>query len=294
MKLEEILEGISEDHLREIVEKISIPRHGWYNYNELKWVAEFVESKFKEFGYLIDIDEFSYQGRLYKNIIATKEGVNSRKDWLVIGAHYDSAVDSPGADDNGSGVAVMLEVARVLRDVAFVKNIKFLAFSLEEPQPFSLNFLIGSSHFVKKMKKLKYKYEAIILESVGYFSTKEGSQQLPAFVSGPSRGDFLGVIGNRKSIPLLRLFDEAKKAVPTLNLITYKAPLSGWLVIETRFSDHASFWNAGYQAVMLTDTAMFRNPYYHTNWDTPDKLNFSFMRDVAKVIVSATFLKYSL
>ncbi|MCS7203718.1 MAG: M28 family peptidase [Thermodesulfovibrio sp.] len=294
MKLEEILEGISEDHLREIVEKISIPRHGWYNYNELKWVAEFVESKFREFGYLIDIDEFSYQGRLYKNIIATKEGVNSRKDWLVIGAHYDSAVDSPGADDNGSGVAVMLEVARVLRDVAFVKNIKFLAFSLEEPQPFSLNFLIGSSHFVKKMKKLKYKYEAIILESVGYFSTKEGSQQLPAFVSGPSRGDFLGVIGNRKSIPLLRLFDEAKKAVPTLNLITYKAPLSGWLVIETRFSDHASFWNAGYQAVMLTDTAMFRNPYYHTNWDTPDKLNFSFMRDVAKVIVSATFLKYSL
>ncbi|MEN2985138.1 MAG: M28 family peptidase [Thermodesulfovibrionaceae bacterium] len=294
MKLEEILEGISEDHLREIVEKISIPRHGWYNYNELKWVAEFVESKFREFGYLIDIDEFSYQGRLYKNIIATKEGVNSRKDWLVIGAHYDSAVDSPGADDNGSGVAVMLEVARVLKDVAFIKNIKFLAFTLEEPQPFSLNFLIGSTHFVKKMKKLKYKYEAIILESVGYFSTKEGSQQLPAFVSGPSRGDFLGVIGNRKSIPLLRLFDEAKKAVPTLNLITYKAPLSGWLVIETRFSDHAAFWNAGYQAVMLTDTAMFRNPYYHTNWDTPDKLNFSFMRDVAKVIVSATFLKYSL
>lgn len=293
MKLEEILNKISENNLKNVVEKISIPRHGWYNYYELNRVAEFIENKFKEFGYLIDINEFSYQGKIYKNIVATVEGVNSKKDWLIIGAHYDSAMDSPGADDNGSGVSVMLEVARVLKDTSFVRNIKFVAFSLEEPQPFGLNFLIGSCHFVKRMKKLKYKYEAIILESVGYFSEREGSQKLPAFVKGPSRGDFLGVIGNKKSMPLLKLFEEAKHHVPTLNLITYKAPMNGWLVIETRFSDHASFWNAGYQAVMLTDTAMFRNPYYHTLWDTPDKLNFSFMKDVAKVIVSATFLKYN-
>lgn len=294
MKLEEVLEKVSEDNLKGVIEKISIPRHGWYNYNELKGIAEFIENKFKEFGYIVEIDEFSYQGRIYKNIIATAEGINSKKNWLIIGAHYDSAVDSPGADDNGSGISVMLEVARVLRNTPFIKNLKFVAFTLEEPQPFSMNFLIGSSHFVKKMKRLKYKYEAIILESVGYSSKKEGSQHLPAFVKGPSVGDFLGVIGNKKSIPLLRLFDEAKKAVPTLNLITYKAPMNGWLVIETRFSDHAPFWNAGYQAVMLTDTAMFRNPYYHTPWDTPDKLDFSFMKDTAKVIVSTTFSKHNL
>lgn len=294
MNLEEILNKISEENLREVVEKISIPRHGWYNYNELQWVAEYIENKFKEFDYTVETDEFFYHGRAYRNIIATTDGINSKKEWLIIGAHYDSAVDSPGADDNGSGVSVMMEVARILREVAFIKNIKFVAFTLEEPQPFSLNFLIGSSHFVKKMKKLKYRYSAIILESVGYFSKKEGSQQLPAFVKGPSRGDFLGVIGNKKSLPLLKVFEEAKKAIPTLNLITYKAPVNGWLVIETRFSDHASFWNAGYQAVMLTDTAMFRNPYYHTKWDTPEKLDFSFMKDITKVIVCAAFLKHNL
>lgn len=293
MKLEEILDRINENNLKDFVETISIPRHGWYNYENLQRISEFIKNKFKEFGYLIDIDEFSYQGRTYKNLIATVQGIKSKKDWLIIGAHYDSAVDCPGADDNASGVSVLLELARILKDIPFIENLKFVAFTLEEPQPFSLNFLIGSSHFVKKMKKLKYRYEAIILESVGYFSEKEGSQQLPAFVKGPSRGDFLGVIGNKKSMPLLKLFDEAKNYVPTLNLITYKAAMSGWLVIETRFSDHASFWNAGYQAVMLTDTAMFRNPYYHTQWDTPDKLNFSFMKDTAKIIASAIYLKYN-
>ncbi len=294
MNLEYALSKISEDKLREVVEKISIPRHGWYNYDELSDVADFIENKFKEYGYIIDIDEFYYQTRTYKNIIATTEGIKSKKEWLVIGAHYDSAVGSVGADDNASGVSVMLELARILKDTSFIENIKFVAFTLEEPQPFSLNFLIGSSHFVKKMKRLKYKYTAIILESVGYCSKKQGSQQLPAFVKGPATGDFIGVIGNKKSESLLKLFENAKKYVPSINLLTYRASLGGWLVIETRFSDHAPFWNAGYQAVMLTDTAMFRNPYYHTQWDTPDKLDFSFMKDVTRVIAVATFLKHNL
>lgn len=291
MNIEKILEEVSEENLKEIVRIVSIPRHGWYNYNELSNIANFIEEKFKEYDYLIDIDEFFYHGKSYKNIIATTNGTKSSKSWLLIGAHYDSAVDSPGADDNASGVAVMLEVARILRQNPLSQRLKFVAFTLEEPQPFTFNFLIGSSHFVKKMKKLGYRYEAIVLESVGYSSRSPGSQHLPAFIKGPDVGDFLGVIGNRKSMPLLKLFDEAKTRVPTLKLITYKAPLSGWFVIETRFSDHASFWNAGFQAVMLTDTAMFRNPYYHTSFDTPDKLDFFFMKDVVKIILSTVFLK---
>lgn len=291
MTLNEVLEKVSEENLREIVNKVAIKRHGWYNYVELLKISQYIEQKFKEYGYLIEIDEFLYYGKLYKNIVATGYEIKSKKNWTVVGAHYDSAIDSPGADDNASGVAVMLEVARILRETSLSDKIKFVAFTLEEPQPFTFEFLIGSRHFVKKMKKLGYKYTAIVLESVGYYSKTQGSQKLPAFVKGPDVGDFLGVIGNRRSLPLLKLFDKAKKLASSINLITYKAPLNGWLAIETRFSDHASFWNSGFQAVMLTDTAMFRNPYYHTQWDTPDKLNYSFMKDVVKIILTVLFIK---
>ncbi len=291
MNIEELLEQVNKENLKTIINRISIPRHGWYNYEALSSVAKFIEEKFKEYGYIVDFDEFSYNGREYKNIIATKSGIDSKKEWLLIGAHYDSAIDSSGADDNASGVAVMLEVARILRKSEVSEKIKFIAFTLEEPQAFDLKFIIGSSHFVKKMKKLGYRYKAIILESVGYFSQAKGSQKLPAFVKGPDIGDFIGVIGNKKSRPLLELFDKAKTYVPSLNLITYKAPLNGWIAIETRFSDHAPFWDAGFQAVMLTDTAMFRNPYYHTSQDTPDKINSYFLENVTKVLLSAVLIE---
>lgn len=91
----------------------------------------------------------------------------------------------------------------------------------------------------------------------------------------------------------MELFEQAKTFVPSLKLITYKVPINGWLSLETRFSDHAPFWDAGFQAVMLTDTAMFRNPYYHTSQDTPEKLNFSFMEDVTKALLAAVLIEQS-
>lgn len=287
MEIETLLHRVMQVNLIDIVNKISFPRHGSDNYEALLKVGDFIEEKFKEYGYMVEFDEFEYYGRKHKNIVATLKGMASGKRWLLIGAHYDSAIYSCGADDNASGVAVMLEVARILRETSSAQNLKLVAFSLEEPQAFDLNFLIGSRHFVKKMKKHGYRYKAIILESVGYFSNVRGSQKLPAFVKGPDVGDFLGVVGNGKSKELLDLFEKAKVYVPTLNLLTYKAPMNGWLSIETRLSDHAPFWDAGFQAVMLTDTAMFRNPYYHTPQDTPDKLNYSLMTDVAKLLIAA-------
>ncbi len=287
MEIETLLHRVMQVNLMDIVNKISFPRHGSENYEALLMVGDFIEEKFKEYGYIVEFDEFEYYGKKHKNIVATLKGMDSDKNWLLIGAHYDSAIYSCGADDNASGVAVMLEVARILRETSCAQNLKLVAFTLEEPQAFDLNFLIGSKHFVKKMKKQGYRYKAIILESVGYFSKVKGSQKLPAFVKGPDVGDFLGVVGNGKSKKLLDLFEKAKVYVPTLNLLTYKAPMNGWLSIETRLSDHAPFWDAGFQAVMLTDTAMFRNPYYHTPQDTPDKLNFSLLTDVAKLLIAA-------
>lgn len=290
MDIEKFIQEVEQNNLKNIVQSISIPRHGWYNYEVLSSVANFVEEKFREYGYVVEINEFSYNGKEYKNIIATLKGINSNKDWLLIGAHYDSAIGSPGADDNASGIAVMLEVARIIRKSPIAERIKFVAFTLEEPQAFDLKFIIGSSQFVKKFKKLGHRYKALILESVGYYSDVKGSQKLPAFTKGPDVGNFLGVVGNGKSNTLLELFEKVKEYVPSINLITYKAPMNGWLALETRFSDHAPFWDAGFQAVMLTDTAMFRNPYYHTSQDTPDKLNFPFMEDVTKALLVAVLI----
>lgn len=291
MDIENFLQKVEQENLKNIVQKISIPRHGWYNYEALLSVAKFIEEKFKEYRYIAEIDEFSYNGKEYKNIIATLKGINSNKEWLLIGAHYDSAIGSPGADDNASGVAVMLEVARIIRESPIAEKIKFVAFTLEEPQAFDLKFIIGSSQFVKRFKKLGYRYKAFILESVGYFSETRGSQKLPVFIKGPDVGNFLGVVGNGKSKPLLELFEKAREYVPNLNLITHKVPMNGWLSFETRFSDHAPFWDSGFQAVMLTDTAMFRNPYYHTSQDTPEKLNFSFIGDVTKALLAAVLIE---
>ncbi|MDI1472466.1 M28 family peptidase [Thermodesulfovibrio sp. 1176] len=294
LSFDNLIKEVNEENLKYIVKALSVPRHGWYNYNELCRIANFIEEIFNEYGYIIEIDEFSYHKRTYRNIIATKKGIESSKNWLLIGAHYDSAIDSPGADDNASAVSVMLEVARILKDSSISDQIKFVAFTLEEPQPFSINFLIGSENFVKKMKRLGYKYEAIVLESVGYYSDKPGSQHLPAFVKGPDTGNFIGVVGNKKSKSLVEVFDKAKYYIPSINVITYIAPLNGWLAIETRFSDHASFWNGGFKAVMVTDTAMFRNPYYHTKEDTPDKLNYRFMKEVTQLLIATIFVKQNL
>ena len=262
MPIDNLIKEVNEENLKHIVKALSFPRHGWYNYNELFRIAKFMEEIFNKYGYIIEIDEFSYHKRTYRNIIATKKGIESNKNWLLMGAHYDSAIDSPRADDNASAVSIMLEVAIILKDTAISDQIKFVAFTLEEPQPFSINFLIGNENFAKKMRKLGYKYEAIFLESVGYYSGKPGSKHLPSFVNAPDIGNFIGVVGNKKSESLVEVFEKTKYYIPSINVITYIASLNGWIATETRFSDYASFWNGGFKAVMVTDTAMFRNPHY--------------------------------
>lgn len=283
-----LINRISPENIKQILHSIEGIRHGWYNYEELENRATLIKELFKAYGYVVEEHVFVFNKRMYRNIIATISGMNSKKDWLIIGAHYDSAHGSPGADDNASGVAVMMEVARVLRESPISDKIKFVAFTLEEPQPHTWQFLIGSKHFVKEFKKRGFTYKALILESVGYTSNKPGSQLLPPFVKGPDRGDFLGVVSNKKSIPLLKIFQKSvEQYVPSLNIVCHTVPLNGYLLIESRFSDHSPFWDRGFQALMLTDTAMFRNPYYHTALDTSDKLDMDFMSGVAKAVAVA-------
>jgi len=288
--IHEIVSDVSRERLKGYVSAIEGLRHGWENYDALEEKAKYIEETLRSFNLVVENQEVPFYGRTYRNIIATIEGIDKEKDWILLGAHYDAAWGSPGADDNGSGVAVLLEAAHVLSSRRFHRTVQFVAFTLEEPQPQTLSFLIGSDHFAKKAKKMNKRYEAVfILESVGYTDNAEGSQTIPVFVriSVPQKGNFLGVIANRRSKNIMNAFYSiASEYVPDLVVVPYKVPLSGRIIPQTRFSDHASFWNYGYPAVMLTDTAMFRNPHYHTHHDMHETLDFTFIENVSKAVVS--------
>jgi hypothetical protein len=219
------------------------------------------------------------------------KGISEDKEWILLGAHYDAAWGSPGADDNASGVAVLLEAARILSRQKLETTVQFVAFTLEEPQLQTIKFLIGSNHFVRDAKRLGRRYKAVfILESVGYTDQSDGSQDIPFIIKipVPKKGNFLGVIADRRSKAIMEEFYHvAGEHVPELLVVPYKVPLSGYILPETRFSDHASFWDYRYPALMLTDTAMFRNPNYHTRRDRSETLDFTFITNVTKAVISA-------
>jgi len=287
----ELISQVSIDRLAKHVKKIEGLRHGWGNYDILAEKADYIEDTFRSLKVTVENQEVIFHGRAYRNIIATKKGRESDKPWILLGAHYDAAWGSPGADDNASGVAVLLEAAHVLNNTPFDRTIQFVTFTLEEPQPQTIHFLIGSDSFAKEAGRQKKRYEAVlILESVGYTDTAKGSQFVPVFIRIPipKKGDFLGIIANKRSKPIMEAFHDAASAyAPELITVPYSVPLSGRLIPETRFSDHAPFWDQGYPALMLTDTAMFRNPHYHTHRDRYETLDFTFMHNVTKAVLSA-------
>jgi Zn-dependent M28 family amino/carboxypeptidase len=289
-KIVNIISRVSTERLKEYVRKIEGLRHGWENYDALEKKAAFIEGILKSFPCRVENQEFLYHERTYRNIIATFNGSHPDKERILLGAHYDAAWGSPGADDNASGVAVMLETANILSTMNLDRTVECVAFTLEEPQPQTIHFLIGSETFAQAAKKSRKSYQAVlILESVGYTDDEEGSQIVPLLVKAdvPKRGNFLGVIANNRSRSIMDAFHIiSREHVPELITVPYKVPLSGRFIPETRFSDHASFWNAGYPSLMLTDTAMFRNPHYHTHHDRFETLDFSFITNVTKAVVS--------
>jgi Zn-dependent M28 family amino/carboxypeptidase len=289
-QIDSLISQVSTERLREYVKRIEGLRHGWQNYDTLEKKATFIEEIFRSLTLQVENQAVPFSGRTYRNIVATKEGSEQEKDWVLLGAHYDAAWGSPGADDNASGAAVLLETANILSTQKFKRTIQFAAFTLEEPQPQTIHFLIGSDLFAREAKRSKKRYDAVlILESVGYTDDAEGSQIIPVFVRipVPRKGNFLGIVANRKSNALMESFRRiSTQCVPELPLVSYKVPLSGRLVPETRFSDHASFWNYGYPALMLTDTAMFRNPHYHTYRDRYETLDFSFLSNTTKAVIA--------
>jgi len=241
--------------------------------------AMFVRQRFVDLGYSVTRQEFETSGITCINLSVEILGETEPDEIVIVGAHYDSAPGTPGANDNASGTAALLELARVCASWKPDKTLRFVAFTNEEPPHFQRPTM-GSLVYAERCKDREENIVAAIsLETIGFFSDIKGSQQYPPpfGLVYPSQGNFIGVVGDMNSRPLVR-------QVVSVFRETAEVPSEGGalpgVIQGVGWSDHWSFWQHGYRGVMITDTAPFRYAYYHRAEDTPDKLDFERMTRV--------------
>ncbi len=262
------------EELRADVQKLAgeIGERNMSHYPQLNAAADFIEDSFSRAGLHPRRDSYEMHGQACHNIEAEING--ARPEILLIGAHYDSVLGSPGANDNGSGVAALLALARRFAGKTAQHTLRFVAFVNEEP-PYFLSDEMGSLVYAGRCKARGDKISAMIsLETIGYFSDAPHSQIYPSRGLGifyPKVGNFIGFVGNMHSRALLR-------RVVALFRNHAKIPCEGAalpsFIPGVSWSDQWSFWRHGYPGIMITDTAPFRYPYYHSASDTPDKLDY--------------------
>ncbi|WP_293444707.1 M28 family peptidase [Persephonella sp.] len=254
------------------------PYRNYLNVGSLNKAADYIYQTFKEFSEGAYFQEFSIGGNRYKNVICS---VNTHlEERIIIGAHYDVAGDTPGADDNASGVAGLLELLRLLHNKKTNYRIDFAAYTLEEP-PFFGTKKMGSFIHAQSLYKEKAKIKVMIsLEMIGYFSDEEGSQQFPLpFMKllYPETGNFIGVIGNLFQRGITKKIRDLMRKGSDIPVYSINAPT---IIPGVDFSDHRNFWYFGYNAVMITDTAFYRNPNYHRKTDNIGTLDLKKMHSV--------------
>ncbi|WP_457634989.1 M28 family peptidase [Persephonella sp.] len=254
------------------------PYRNYLNVGSLNKTADYIHQTFREFSDEAYFQEFSVGGNRYKNVICS---INTHlEERIVIGAHYDVAGDTSGADDNASGVAGLLELLRLLHNKKTNYRIDFAAYTLEEP-PFFGTKKMGSFIHAESLYRTKAKIKVMIcLEMIGYFSDEEGSQQFPLpFMKllYPETGNFIGVVGNIFQRSITKKIRDLMRKGSDIPVYSINAPT---IIPGVDFSDHRNFWHFGYNAVMITDTAFYRNPNYHRKTDTIGTLDFEKMYSV--------------
>jgi hypothetical protein len=268
-------EEVTRDRLRGHVERLAETigeRHSLVP-RRLEEAARYVEEALAEAGLPPERLPYEYEGATYVNLAAEIPGHERPGEIVVIGAHYDSAPGCPAANDNASGVAALIELARGLAGTRPGLTVRLVAFTNEEP-PFFYTSGMGSRVYARRCRKAGDRIVGMVsLETIGYYSDEEGSQHYPFPLSAlyPSRGDFLGFVANLSSRRWLhRWIGEFRRLAP---FPSEGASLPSF-VTGVGWSDHASFWKEGYPALMITDTAPFRYPWYHTPLDTPEKIDY--------------------
>lgn len=250
----------------------------------------YIQTQWQEMGYTVDRESYDAEGDEATNLIVEQPGTKRADEIVLLGAHYDTVFCTPGADDNASAVAVMLEVSRLLREYRGRRTARYVAFACEEPPYFMI--AMGSQHHARQSRNRGDKIVGMLcLEMVGYYSLTPGSQSIPPGIPKwmhrffPKRGNFLAAVGNMPSWKLCWQFRRGfKRGTRRLPLFSICLPEK---IQEIRLSDNSSFWDMDYPALMLTDTSFLRNPNYHQATDTPDSLDYPRMTEVTLGVAAA-------
>ena len=280
-----------ESNLRETVMYLSgvIGERSYRLTENLLRSAEYIEQRFSSCGCGPMRQTFTYGGNTYYNVFAEVRGTGTAREdgLLVIGAHYDTVAGSPGADDNASGVAGLLELARLASERPLKRTVRFVAFSLEEP-PVFMSSRMGSHVHAKGLRdEGTVLFGMISLEMLGYYRSEKGSQLYPSSLFRlfyPDRGDFISFVGNLSSRAFTVAVTKAFRECCSMRVESLNAPS---LIPGVDFSDHRSFWKFGYPAFMITDTAFYRNPNYHSSGDTPETLDYKKMAELTTGLYKA-------
>ncbi len=251
----------------------------------------YIEGQWTEMGYSKNRECYDALGDEATNLIVERKGAKRAGEIVLLGAHYDTVFTTPGADDNASAVAVLLEVSRLLREHIGRRTVRYVAFACEEPPYFNLDSM-GSQHHARESRRRGDNIVGMLcLEMVGYYSLEKGSQKIPPAIPKwmrrffPQRGDFLAAVGNMPSWKLCWQFRRGfKRGTRRMPLFSICLPEK---INEIRLSDNSSFWDQGYPALMLTDTSFLRNPNYHQATDTPDTLDYPRMTEVTLGVTAA-------
>jgi hypothetical protein len=271
--------------LKRHIEAIASREHNLRRYDELEKAARYIEATLTSYGYSVDRQEFFVDDRAVRNIdvvIAPRADITD-PEVIVVGAHYDSVVGSPGANDNGSGTAAVIELARLLRDRAGTgaRRIRLVLFVNEEPPYFKTEDM-GSLHYARALAERKEKVVAMYsLETIGFYSSAPGSQRYPAPFSliFHDHGDFVAFVGTPHARTLVWETIRSFRSHTPFPSIGGVAPD---IVPGIDWSDHWAFKQFDFPAMMVTDTAPFRYPHYHQLTDTPDKVDVESLARVVK------------
>jgi len=293
--IQSIIDRVDSNLLRTYIQQIAFPRHYLSQPAQLDSTKNRLERFMQAEGLAPYRQGFAYNNYQAHNLLARKAGHKNDSITYVVDAHFDGVSQTPGADDNASGVAGLMEVIRILSDYEFEHSLRFIGFDVEEAG------LIGSQRYIAQAIPTYERTAGVInFEMIGYISQQANTQLLPAgfgqlfptavaaIQADSMRGNFITNVGNVPSASLAAAFDSAAaRYVPGLRVITLLVPGTGQIAPDLRRSDHARFWDASMQALMITDGADTRNLAYHTPNDTLARLNMTFMRQVVQASIGA-------